>query len=278
MSKDHPEYNVLSPVSNALRRVVFIVQFRKEFPEQDFAEFDRTSRNWRDDLPKRSVSNAVLLHTGSNRVDFDDERIVGLSYETLLKDGSVESGLRFDESRILFLAGRFTSWTEVWPQASKYLNTAMDLVSKDNPVVSFASEYTDLFRATGDYTEFEASGILRPGSRYIPSHVFDRRDNFHFHTGFFETYKEPALHRVLTRVNVDLRDADLQDNDEERTRDLSIVLFHQITAHRDPRGGEVGLDNSILERGLENFAVLHEIDKTILGEILNDAMSRNIGV
>ena len=267
------KYSASGRSTNALRRVVFIVHFRKEFSERDFAEFDRKSRNWRDDLPRRSVSIAVLLHTGSNRVDFDDEHIVGLSYETLLKDGSVEFGLKFDESRILFLAGRYTRWTEVWPQASKYLNTAMDLVSKDNPVASYASEYTDLFRATGKYTEFKAGGILRSDSRFIPSHVFDSSENFHCHTGFIETYKEPALHRILTRLN-----ADLLDNDEERTRDLSIVLFHQISSHRNSWGAEVGLDNSILERGLENFVALHKVDKAILGEILNDTMSKNIGL
>lgn len=267
------EYSASGRSTNALQRVVFIVQFKKEFSEKDFMQFDKNSKTWREELPRRSVSNAVLLQPGSSRVAFDDERIVGLSYEALMKDGSVEFGLRFDENRILFLAGRYTRWTEIWPQAHKFLQSAMGLVSEDNPVVSFASEYSDLFRAIGEYKDFEASGILRPGSRFIPSHVFERTENFHFHTGFFETHSDPVRHRILTRVN-----ADLKDNDEEKTRDLSIVLFHQMSSHRDAWGGEVGLADEIRNRGLENFVALHEIDKAILGEILNDTMSENIGL
>lgn len=267
------EYSASGRSTNALQRVVFIVQFKREFSEQDFAQFDKSSKQWRRELPRRSVSNAVLLQPGANRVAFDDERIVGLSYEALMKDGSVEFGLRFDENRILFLAGRYTRWTEIWPQAQKFLLSATDLVPADNPVVAFASEYSDLFRATGDYADFEASGILRPGSRFIPSHVFDRKQNFHFHTGFFEMLDEPARHRVLTRVNADLR-----DHDEEKIRELSIVLFHQISAYREAWGDEIALEDAILKRGLENFVALHEIDKAVLREVLNDAMSNNIGL
>jgi hypothetical protein len=267
------EYSASGRSNNALQRVVFIVQFKKEFSEQDFVQFDKNSKQWRGELPRRSVSNAVLLQPGANRVAFDEERIVGLSYEALMKDGSVEFGLRFDENRILFLAGRYTRWTDIWPQAQKFLQSATDLVPKENPVAAFASEYSDLFRATGEYADFEASGILRLGSRFIPSHVFDRKENFHFHTGFFEMHSEPARHRVLTRVNADLR-----DNDEEKARDLSIVLFHQISAYRESWGDEIMLDDAILERGLENFVALHEIDKAILREILNDHISNGIGL
>ena len=267
------EYSASGRSDNALQRVVFIVQFRQDFSEQDFERFDNNSKNWREELPRRSVSNAVLLQPGSNRVAFDDERIVGLSYEALLKDGAVEFGLRFDESRVLFLAGRYTRWAEVWPHAQKFLGAAIELVPKENPVISFASEYTDLFKATGKYEEFDASGILRQGSRFIPSHVFERAENFHFHTGFFETRDKPSRHRVLTRINADLR-----DNDEEKTRDLSMVLFHQISSHREPWSGENGLGKEILDRGLENFDSLHQIDKDVLREILNDQMSNSIGL
>ncbi len=183
------EYSTVGQSTNALQRVVFIVQFTREFSERDLDRLDTHSTSWRDELPRRSVTNAVLLQPGSNRVAFDDERIAGLSYEALMKDSSVEFGLRFDENRILFLVGRYTRWAEIWPLAQRYLKTAMGLLPEDNPVISFATEYTDLFRAAGEYTEFDASGILRPDSLYIPSHVFDRTENFH--TGFL---RHTALH------------------------------------------------------------------------------------
>lgn len=267
------EYSPAGRGTNALQRVVFICQFSKEFSKDDFERFERNSVTWRDEFPRRSVTNAVLLQPGSKRVSFDESKVAGLAYEALMKDGSIELGLRIDESRILFLVGRYTHWDEVWPRASDYLKKAMELVPGDNPVVSFATEYTDLFRAIGDYSDFDACRLLRPNSEYVPSHVFKRTDNFHFHTGFFQTLDDPTKHRVLTRINADLR-----DNEEEKSRELSIVLFHQMSPHREPWGEEVALDEKIIDRGLDNFIALHEIDKDVLKEILNDEMSERIGL
>lgn len=267
------EYRPAGRSANALQRVVFIVEFSKEFSKTDFEQFEKNSGTWRHDFPRRSVTNAILLQPGSNRVTVDENRIAGLSYEALMRDGSVEFGLRFDENRILFLVGEYTEWAEIWPRVSNHLKVAMELVPSDNPVVSFAIEYADLFRATGNYFDFDARCLLRFNSQYVPSHIFERTENFHFHTGFFQTLDDPAQHRVLTRINADLR-----DNEEERSRDLSIVLFHQISSHREPWGGEAGLSEKIIDRGLDNFVALHEIDKAALKEILNDEISGRIGL
>ena len=267
------EYGAAGLSTNALQRVVFIVQFSREFSGIEFEQFDVASKPWRKDFPRRSVTNAVLLQPATNQVAFDENRVVGLSYEALMRDGSVEFGLRFDESRILFVVGNYTRWDAVWPQVSSHLELALKLVPNDNPVVSFATEYTDLFRAAGDYSDFDASCILRLDSQYVPSHIFGRTENFHFHTGFFETLDEPERHRVLTRTNADLR-----DGVEKDVRDLSIVLFHQISAYREPWGEDVELGEKIARRGLDNFAALHEIDKAALRTILNDDMSTRIGL
>ncbi len=267
------EYSPAGSGANALQRVVFIVQFSKEFSKDDFERFERNSGTWRDELPRRSVTNAVRLQPGSNQVTLDESEVTGLAYEAMMKDGSVEFGLRIDKSRILFLVGRYTRWGEIWSRANDHLKMAMELAPSDNPVVSFATEYTDLFRATGNYSDFDASCFLCPNSQYVPSHIFDRTENFHFHTGFFQTLYDPAKHRMLTRIN-----ADLNDNEEKRSRDLSIVLFHQMSSHREPWGGDAGLDKKIIDRGLENFVELHEFDKSVLKEILNDEMSTKTGL
>ena len=266
-------YSAKGHGTNALLRVVFIVQFAEEFSSQDFERFDEASKSWREVLPRRSVSNAVLLQPNSHRVAFDEEKIVGLTYEALAKDGEVEFGLRFDGSRILFVASRYSHWRNIWSQAKGLLEMALDLVSDDNLVVSYATEYSDLFRATGNYFDFDAKEILRTDSRFIPSHVFERTENFHFHTGFFETLDEPAQHRVLTRINADLR-----DNTDERARDLSIVLFHQMSPPHKPWTGNAQLPKEVLNRGLRNFETLHDVDKRMLLELLNDDMSQSIGL
>lgn len=268
------EYTAEGRSDNALQRVVFIVQFSADFSASDFQNIDAASRSWRQELPRRSVQNAVLLQPRTNRVAFDEEKVIGLSYESLMKDGEVEFGLRFEESRILFLSGKYTAWNDVWPIAEKHLNEAICLVNDAMTVTSFAVEYVDLFRATGSYNDFDSSKILRKDSRFIPNHIFDRSENFHFHTGYFEMIETPAPHRCLTRINADLRD----NNDGLPARDLTIVLYHQVLPIPAARGGSDALPKEILNKGLDNFEDLHRLDKSVLAEIINDDMCNQIGL
>jgi len=267
------QYTAAGRSDNALQKVVFIVQYTNEFTEEVFAAIDVESKNWRKELPRRSVSNAVLLQSAPSRVSFEEEKVVGLAYEALMKDGKIEFGLRFDDDRILFLAGKYTQWDEIWPRAEEHLKSAMKLIPDSNPVSSYSVEYTDLFRGIGNYTDFHPSGLLREGSKYTPKYIFEQTENFHFHSGYFKCVADPGEHRVLTRINADLR-----DNDDEKSRDLSIVLFHQFMPQRTAWVGETELPDDVLKRGLENFAILHSLDKQILHEIINDEMSNSIGL
>ncbi|MCC0035509.1 MAG: hypothetical protein H6887_09635 [Hoeflea sp.] len=272
------KYEAAGRSDNALQRVVFIIEFAQEFTQADYAFFDKNARNWRTELPRRSLTNAVLFTPGSNQVAASNENIVSCSYESMMPDGRIEFGLRFEERRILFLAGRYTRWSDIWPRAKKHLSNAISLVLDNNSIVSFGTEYNDLFRATGEYLDFDPKEILRTESQYIPPYIFNRNENFHFHTGFFETAicesaEETSSYRILTRIN-----ADLQDNDEEKARELSIVLFHQISLYREPWVGPKPLPKEILDRGLDNFVHLHELDKQVLQSILNEQMSLTIGL
>ena len=258
---------------NALQRVVFIVQFASEFSEQVFETFNEASVKWRNDLPRRSVLNPLVFQPGTTGVECEQRKISELSYEAYMKDGTVEFGLRFEKSRILFLVGRYSNWAEIWPIAESHLNSAVSLVHEDNQVASYATEYSDLFRGHGKYEDFDAAKILRHDSRLIPKHVFNRMQNFHFHTGFFETIDQPVRHRVLTRINTDLR-----DNADNKTRDLSVVLFHSVMPHHEPWTEAETLPRQVLNKGLDNFKTLHELDKKMLSDILNDDMSRRIGL
>ena len=268
------QYSAKGRGNNALQRVVFIAQFSESFTDEDFRNFDNASRDWREKLPKRSVANGMVVNPATLKIASQDNQIVGLSYEALMKDGNVDFGLRFTENQILFMDGNYTQWASVWPRAQEYLEKAIGLVPETNSVLSYAVEYTDLFRAhAGEYSEFQASGFLRKDSPYIPKHVFNGNENWHFHTGYFETYENPNPYRILTGIR-----ANLTDNDEEKSRDLSIVLMHQLMSDREPWGSVKEIPASVRDRGIGNFEFLHKIDKDVLRQILNESMAKEIGL
>lgn len=258
---------------NALQRVVLIVEFEKPFSQSDYQAVDSASAEWKIQLPRRSVSHAVVFQPGLNRVEANEQSIASLSYEALMRDGNPEFGLRIEGNAIMYLIGRYTRWDDMWPNASSALKRVLGLVSRENKVRSYATEYTDLFRALGSYADFQIGGIIRPECRFLAPHVYTQSLNWHSHTGYFEELKEPVSHRALHRINVDLR-----DNASEKSRDLSVVLFHSIMGNVEPFGDTAALPEAIEARGIENFRALHDMDKAILREILNDDMCTRIGL
>ena len=267
------EYTVGGQDGKALQQVVLTVQFDRAFSDEELASIDRASQDWRTELPRRSVSHPVVIQPQTEQVAFEKGTIATLSFDAMTTEGTVGLGLGFQGSNIHFLDGKNTRWVEIWPKAEWYLSRAISLVSPENKIVSYTAEYFDLFRGKGEYTDFNVANILRSPSRLIPEHIFNRKDNFHFHTGYFETIAEPKQHRILNRINVDLR-----DNGENRTRDLSIALFHSILPFSKPWSTNQSLPKQILDKGLKNFEVLHDLDKKILLEILSNDISRIVGL
>lgn len=122
--------------------------------------------------------------------------------------------------------------------------------------------------------EFDASNILDRKSPYLPQHIFERKLNWHAHTGYFDEIATPAKHRVLTRINADLR-----DDVELKSRELTLVLFHSLMGWGEPYvDGQPPLPSEIVSLGLKNFETLHQIDKTVLRSLLAAGMAKRIGL
>lgn len=258
---------------NAHVSVVFIVQFAGNFSPEEFSKIDKCALAWQSELPRRSTQNAMFFNPASNQVVPDPNTIVSLSYESIMKDGNPEFGLRVEQNRIIFLIGQYTRWSNIWPVANCHLAWAIAQVDSQNPVVNYACEYSDLFRYTGEYDDFRPKGFLKQDSDLVPGFVFDQSLNFHFHSGYFVDRKDPEPHRILTRINCDFRDVS-----EASKRELSVNLYHQLSGPFVAGSGNTELPKGIKERGLDNFCDLHKLDVETLQRLVNDDMANKIGL
>ena len=267
-------YQAFEDRPNALKRVAFVIALSQPFTEVDFDKVDIFwKNNWRSELPKRSQARAVYMRADMPSNQFQPQQLVGLNYEALQKDGTVETGISFDGHNIILAIGKYDTWEKEWPAACMILEQALQLKPENAMIMSLAIEYFDLFEAKGGYDDFVPEGFLRKDSKYVPPYIFYEKENWHFHTGYFERHENPAPHRVLHRIN-----ADLKDNDENSTRELALTLFHQISPTRTPWVSENPLADEIVTRGVQNFPNLHEIGKTVLRNVLNDDMCKKIGL
>ena len=101
-----------------------------------------------------------------------------------------------------------------------------------------------------------------------------RKLNWHPHTGFFEERNDPIPHRILSRINLDLR-----DNGALKRRELIAVLFHSMMGTTTPFDGKnASLPPELARRCLENFRDLHDIDRDTIRLPLCDEMLKEIGL
>ncbi len=260
---------------NALLQAAYIIELEHSFPQEDFRSIDKMSSAWQNALPRRTVSKGgIFVNPQTPQIQIDDSLITGLSYEFLNGDGTIRESLRLEGNRVIYLMGEYTIWNEVWPRATKILEPIIQHLSVNNTIIAYSSEYTNLFVVKGDYFENDLSGLFRPGNELVPQHIFDRKLNWHSHTGFFEEKNEPASHRLLTRINLDIR-----DNSELKKRELTLLIFHSLSPPRDPFSQAVQpLPKEITSLGLGNFRILHINAREVLKKLLCYEMLQCIGM
>lgn len=261
--------------NNALLRVAFIIEFERNFSQEELQSVDNNHTDWKSSLPRRSVvKGGLVLNPQSPQINLDQSVIFGFKYNLFNKDGTVREGLHLQDNKVIYLVGEYTVWNEVWPKATKILEPVLQLLPESNKVISYSSEYTDLFLVQGDYFNNDPTSLFRSDSDLIPKHIFKRKLNWHSHTGYFEEIVTPVLHRHLTRLNIDIR-----DNNNRQQRELTMRLFHSITPPHKPLSQEsLSLPEEITSIGLDNFRILHLKARELLKKLLCNDMLEKIGI
>ena len=261
--------------NNALLQVAFIIEFERNFTQEEFQLVDNSHTNWKSSLPRRSVvKGGLILNPQSPQINLDQSVILGYKYDLFNEDGTICEGLHLQGNKVIYLVGEYTVWNEVWPKVTKILEPVLQLLPDSNNVISYSSEYTDLFLVQGDYFNNDPASLFSNDSDLIPKHIFERKLNWHSHTGYFEEIDEPVLHRHLTRLNIDIR-----DNSDLQQRELTMRLFHSIKSPQTPLSHEsLPLPEEIASLGLDNFPILHFKARELLKKLLCNDMLEKIGI
>ena len=251
---------------NALLKVAFIIEFEHEFSQEDYFRIDSKKNLWAETLPGKLII--------PNDSPFQPQLGSGLVYQYFNSDGSIRQSLTLEGNKIVYFVSDYTKWDVIWPPILKILDPIYNYLKSKNAVYSFSTEYLDLFVYDGKYNRMDLSKVLRPNNGIIPSQVVDRKLNWHLHTGYFEVESDPVLHRLLTRINLDLK-----DNSNRNSRDLTLLLFQSIMPiHKEYTPSNEFLPDEITTKGLLNFRALHENARALLKQLLCDEMLIKIGL
>ncbi len=259
---------------NALLEVAFVIEFEREFTQHELNWVDSKSMFWYETLPGKLVIPKEPVALPPFQTNIGNDNNFGLSYQYYNPDGSIRQSLKFEGNRIVYLVSEYSKWAEIWPLTKKILEPIYNYLSSTNSVRSFSTEYLNLFVFGEEYFSMDISSILRSNNMLVPSHIFDRKLNWHAHTGYFEEENDPVQHRLLTRINFDLR-----DNTNNHRRELTLLLFHSMMPqHKHFSSGLEFLPEELKSKGLLNFRTLHLRARKVLNQLLCDEMLIKIGL
>jgi hypothetical protein len=115
--------------------------------------------------------------------------------------------------------------------------------------------------------------MLRPNSRFLCPNIYNAKDLWHSHTGWFERFD--AATKRLVNVNVDFVETST-DDDMRR----AIVIKTVLTDFLNQTGYERSNPNSAAALGIieHHLDQLHNFCKEVLSDIIKEEMSTRIAL
>lgn len=182
----------------------------------------------------------------------------------------VAEQLQVDTNSVVYRIWRYVSWSWQIERMHLLMAPAIKVAQSVTAIGSVRLEYLDRFWFDGDPADAIISSLLRRDCPYLASHIFERKDLWHVHTGaFLATNPIKRLQQVL----VDALDAPALGNlTEEIKRWIHITTALEdrfaMDGENDPR------DNP--DFPFNSFDTMHVELKNLLSTIITAESANRI--
>ncbi len=257
--------------AHAIEQVVISIQFNAPLRNENFAELRKIAEAFKPELPGRSPLQTITLALGGGGV-VPAPVAQGFSMHISGADGVIQHELRVDANSLTYRTTSYSRWALIWERARKYFEALLGVYVRDVKLAAISINYVDKFVWSGSEMSDKTSSLIREGSKYLPKHIYESSDLWHSHTGAF--VKVDKNTKRLINVNVDHID-ETQDTEMRRAIVISTVLtdiFDQVGYEPLSIDGE----EAHLDFLNEKITALHDLDKDVLGDIINDEMCQRI--
>ena len=198
--------------------------------------------------------------------------VVGFQLSRVQGNGQVARALQLENNALSVSFMDYESWEATLKDASNYLRHALiTLPLEQNAVVAFSLRFIDRYTYSGFPDNARADQLFVRRNPHITPHIFEAGPTWHCNTGWFEDPPKGG-DKVLHNLNVTSSLVNLSSSvtiDHHATRHLKSPR-HTLDALLEPPSGAVGL--------VAAQEILHDRNKSILGEILLPEMLAKIGM
>jgi len=199
----------------------------------------------------------------------DTSDLAGIRFERFRTNGTLEKVLQIEGDHISYHCFEYTRWAEVWLDAKRFLKAAAFFVD-DIKVAVIALNVRDRFDFDGSAKDFDPADFFIEDSPYLVKNIFELRDLWHCHHGFFETIEIPYVDRELLVTNISTELATVNK--------LNIRINCFFEARIKPPGVKTEAlfyDDKLVE---EIMGDLHNKNKKILIQIIKPEIAKKLSL
>ncbi|MDD2933876.1 MAG: TIGR04255 family protein [Methylotenera sp.] len=259
---------VPSKGSHAVQSAVFVLELSAPVlvPQIKAAiECYESSEGLRKFFPTKTENRggiSIAINGGDIAVE-QNQDIDGVVFQRLSSDGSLDIALTIQANNISYTCNKYTRWKETSQQALSMLKEFVKYIFPELSVTVIGLQYIDEFLITGEVSAFTPSMILNDNQR-VPHALLSQKGGWHNHSGWFESNEEND--RNLINLNFNM------------VPQPENAVFQIVTVHREIKHFPIkSLENLVKDIDL-SFEKLHERNKTLLREILNDETQSTISL
>lgn len=257
---------------HAVQSVVFSVLCDRPLSQQTIAHVQINHSRWQPDLPAMQTPQMFGIEIGGGGAPRQVNGS-GVEFSYLRPDGTPAWQLRFQGPIIEIECTRYTRWDRIWQQARRHLETALAVVvegSIDADVKIFGAtlQYVDRF-STAD-ANYDLSSLFNQ-NEYMPSRIFEHRDVWHFHQGWFDYSNE--LGPVLNNLNLDAR-----YEPPENKSQIFVNILHLQQLRYTEQLSIATFQTEMSKRLDAMMQSLHNKNKEVVGSLLDKNMGSKIGL
>jgi uncharacterized protein (TIGR04255 family) len=260
--------------AHAIVEVVWYIQFSGEFSKGALNKFLTLKGPLADDLPKFSEIQKFSFAITPQGAAAQHE-LGGLEFQRIKKDGSLGWMLRIQDNSISTHCLDYSTWTQSWQDASKYLHLALsNIEGPDLPVSLVGLKYIDRFLYEGPADQLDMSKLLQGNSELLFPKAFRAGPLWHCHTGWFETVAG-CNSDCLNQLNIDAAYTTIAGERKHTTTidHNALVRFSQGEDKLQAIVGDSPNDTSQLNTIMN---ALHDGNKKVLANLLTAEMSERI--
>lgn len=233
-----------------------------------------------EELPHHEMMQSIQVDfSGTAIINSDKKDTAGILIFSLGKHGNRDWLINITPESISIHCTVYTKWEDIWPVQEKYISAIFSkLTSSKSFLAALGMRWIDQFIHEGSAEEYRAEELLRHNSQLLTELAFQSGTRWHCHTGWFHSVSGPGVDaEVLNQLNVD--SGQINQGGHLRT---AVTINHTQQLRADAPIDKLakflptsGAGRATLSALMET---LHDGNKQVLGDLLNDSSCKRIGL